>query len=127
MINLVDIFATVQELTSERVLPPKEAGADSYSFYDELIGKRNGNAIRPHMVVNSGSGVVALRKGPWKYIEGVPQREGAKNDKPQLYNLETDITETKDCIHEHPEIYDDLKSTLDNIRALGSERLNTKK
>jgi len=123
----VDIFATVQELTSGKVLSPKEAGPDSYSFYDELIGERDENSIRPHMVVNSGSGIVAIRKGPWKYIEGVPEKEGAQKYEPMLYNLEDDITESEELIKESPKIYEDLKVTLENIRDLGSERLNTKK
>ena len=135
MVNLVDIFATIQEFISGEVLPPEEAGADSYSFYDELIGKRDVGSIRPHMVVNSASGVVALRKGPWKYIEGVPPylltegtgRNQARQPEPQLYNLEDDISESENCIKEFPKIYEDLKVTLDNIRDLGSERLNTKK
>jgi hypothetical protein len=127
MINMVDVFATIQELTSGEVLPPQKAAADSYSFYDELVGERNESSVRPHMVVNSGSGIVAIRKGPWKYIEGVPQKKGSKKVEPQLYNLETDISETKNRIEEFPKIYDDLKLTLENIRDLGSERLNMKK
>ena len=127
MINMADIFATVQEMISGEVLSPKEAGADSYSFYDELIGERNESSIRPHMVVNSGSGIVAIRKGPWKYIEGIPQKKGAKKVEPQLYNLEDDISESENRILEFPKIVDDLRLALDNIRNLGSERLNTKK
>jgi len=127
MINLVDVFATLQEMISGEVLPPKEAGADSYSFYDELIGERNENSVRPHMVVNNANGVLAIRKGPWKYIEGVPQKKGVKQDEPQLYNLEDDISESENRIQEFPKTYDDLKLTLDNIRDLGYERLNTKK
>ena len=126
MINLVDIFATIQELTNGEVLPPEEAAADSYSFYDELIGKRNVSSVRSHMVVNSASGVVAIRKGPWKYIEGIPQNKGIKRDEPQLYNLENDITETVDLIQKHPKVYEELQATLDKIRELGSERLNSK-
>ena len=124
MINLVDIYATIQEVTSGKVLPPKEAGADSYSFYDELIGKRNENSVRPHMVVNNANGAVAIRKGPWKYMEGIPQKKGAKQDEPQLYNLDSDIVESKDCIRQNLEIQKDLQSTLDRIRVLGSERLD---
>jgi arylsulfatase A len=126
MINLVDIFATVQELVDGEVLPAQEAGADSFSFYDEITGKRNKNSVRPHMVVNSVNGVLAIRKGPWKYIEGIPQKKGVKTFEPQLYNLENDILESEDRILENPKIQEDLQSTLDKIRALGSERLETK-
>lgn len=134
MVNLVDIYSTIQELTSGKVLSPKEAAADSYSFYDELIGKRNEKALRPHMVENSVNGVVAIRKGPWKYIEGEAAQKlspGAKKYladqlKPQLYNLEEDMAETVNLIEKEPKIYEDLKQTLEQIRELGSERLNTK-
>ena len=131
MINLVDIYATLQEMVSGEVLPPTEAGADSYSFYDELMGNRNETAVRPHMVLNNVQGVVAIRKGPWKYIEGVPAQELNEGQQkfladqltPQLYNLEKDISETQDLISDYPEVYKDLQKTLDEIRKLGSERL----
>jgi arylsulfatase A-like enzyme len=134
MVNLVDIFSTVQELTSGEVLPPQKSAADSYSFYDELVGKRNESAVRPHMVVNSVNGVMAIRKGPWKFIEGVAAKklnEGqkkhlAKELEPQLYNLEKDISETKNLINEYPKIYKELQESLDNIRTKGSERLTNK-
>jgi arylsulfatase A-like enzyme len=124
MINLVDIFATIQELTSGQVLSPDEAGADSYSFYDELMGERNEKSVRPHMVVNNANGVLAIRKGPWKYIEGIPQKKGVETIEPELYNLENDLSETQDIIKENQKIQKDLQETLDKIRDLGSERLN---
>lgn len=126
MINLVDIYSTLQELTSGEILPPKVAGADSYSFYDELIGERNAKSVRPHMLVSNANGVLAIRQGPWKYIEGVPQKKGAKIDKPQLYNLENDILESEDRILEYPEIQQELQNSLDKFRELGSERLEPK-
>ena len=132
MVNLVDIFATVQELVSGEVLPPEEAGADSFSFFDELIGKRKISSIRPTMVVNNVDGVLAIRKGPWKYIEGVAAAPLTEEQKkahsselfPQLYNLETDISETKNLINDHKSIYEDLKHSLDQIKTVGSERSN---
>ena len=109
-----------------------EAGADSFSFYDELIGKRKDSAMRPHMVVNSVKGVVAIRKGSWKYIEGVataPLTEGQKkyfaNElEEQLYNLDADFQETDNRIMDDQKVAEDLKATLEKIRTLGSERLN---
>ena len=128
MINMVDIYATVQELVSGKVLDPKVAAADSYSFYDELIGKRNSNALRPHMVVNDAIGVRAIRKGPWKYIESVaeaPISEARKKSlHPELYNLSNDAAETKNVIKDYPEVYQDLQNTLNEIVELGSERMS---
>lgn len=134
MINLVDLFATIQEMVSGEILPPEEAGADSYSFYDELIGERDAGSVRPHMVVNSVNGTMAIRKGSWKYIEGIPAKpltDGARKFlamelEPQLYNLEEDISETENLIEDNPKIHKDLQATLDRIRELGSERKNTK-
>ncbi|MCK4677274.1 MAG: hypothetical protein KAT48_04010, partial [Bacteroidales bacterium] len=135
MINLVDIFATVQELVGGEVLPPEEAGADSFSFYDELIGERDISAVRPHMMVNNMEGVMAIRKGPWKYIEGVaagPLKEGVgkgvlRQLEPQLYNLDKDISETKNSIHDRPDIHEDLQYTLDRIRAVNSNKVSNGK
>ena len=134
MVNLVDIYSTIQEVVSGEVLPANEAAADSYSFYDELVGKRNKKAVRPHMVVSNAKGVKAIRKGPWKLIEGVPvaplnegqKKHFAKELEPQLYNLEKDISETKNLINEYPKIYKELQESLDNIRTNGSERLTNK-
>ena len=52
------------------------------------------------MVVNCGNGTAAIRKGPWKYIEGVPAKEGSKIEEPQLYNLEDDISESENRIRD---------------------------
>ncbi len=131
MVNVVDIFSTIQELVSGEVLPPKEAAHDSFSFYDELIGKRSNKAMRSTMVVNSVTGVMAVRKGPWKYIEGIaaaPLKEGARKYlsaqlTPQLYNLEKDISETENIINTEGSIHEDLQRTLNEIKSLQSERL----
>jgi arylsulfatase A-like enzyme len=131
MINLVDLYATFQEMVSGEVLSPEEAAADSYSFYDELRGERKEEALRPHMIVNETVGMHAIRKGPWKYIEGVaaaPLSDKRREDlrdllKPQLYNLEEDLSETTNLIGLYPEVQKELQETLDKIRSEGSERL----
>ena len=131
MINLVDLFATFQELVSGVVLPPEEAAADSYSFYDELRGQRKVESLRPHMIVNETVGIHAIRKGPWKFIEGIPAAplsDKRKQDlidllKPQLYNLAEDLAESKNLIDRYPEIQKELQETLNQIRDQGSERL----
>jgi len=132
MVNLVDIFATVQELVSGVVLPPKEAGADSFSFFDELIGSRKDGSIRPTMVVTNVDGVMAIRKGSWKYIEGIAaapltdEQKKAHSDElsPQLYNLDTDISETKNLVRESQSVIEDMKRSLEKIKTVGSERLS---
>jgi arylsulfatase A len=131
MVNVVDIFSTFQELVGGEVLPPLEAAPDSFSFYDELVGDRDINAVRHTMIVNSVNGVMAIRKGSWKFIEGIPAaplKEGAKRHlaaqlTPQLYNLDKDISETENRIDKDVKIHKDLQNSLNKIRASQSERI----
>jgi len=131
MVNVVDLFSTIQELVGGEVLPPLEAAPDSFSFYDELIGDRNDKAMRTTMIVNSVNGVLAIRKDSWKYIEGIPAaplKAGARKHLaaqlfPQLYNLELDISETENQIKNKASVHEDLQNTLNQIKELGSERL----
>mgnify|MGYP003328928080 CR=1 FL=1 len=76
------------------------------------------------MIVHSADGVFAIRKGPWKWIEGVPVDEikpGARKAqadqfKPQLYNTHDDPAETKNVSAEHPEIVKELSALLNRYR-----------
>ncbi|MBM4094143.1 MAG: hypothetical protein FJ276_32765, partial [Planctomycetes bacterium] len=85
---------------------------------------------RDDMIVHGADGTFALRKGPWKWIEGVPVDEvsaGARKlrrdqHRPQLYNLELDPAETKDVSAQHPEVVAELKSLLERYRDGGYSR-----
>ena len=74
-----------------------------------------------------GVGVFAIRKGPWKWIEGEPVDEikpGARKAHAdeyhaQLYNTAEDPAETKDLSAEHPEIVKELKALLEASKAGG--------
>jgi len=134
MINLVDIYATVQEIVGGEVLHAKTAAADSFSFCSQLLGRSSGKSGRETMVLNDVRGVVALRMKEWKYIEGKAQRPAdrvrqEKNPKlarPQLYNLNRDPVEAEDVVDEFPEIAKKMQEALDRIRSEGSERLVSK-
>jgi arylsulfatase A-like enzyme len=129
MINIVDIFSTLQEIVGGKVLGPRTAAADSFSFCSELLGKAPEES-RETMVLNDVTGVVAIRMDDWKYIEGKAERpvdkarqeKFPKQAKPQLYNLKQDPAEAKDIIDEFPEIAEKMQKVLDRIRSQGSER-----
>ena len=131
---MVDVFATLQEVVGGKVLDAKAAGADSFSFCSELLGKASDKSIRKTMVLNDVRGVVAIRMGDWKYIEGkatrpvdkARQKKFPKQVKQQLYNLKQDPEETKDVIDEFPEVAEKMQGALDRIRSLGSERMAVK-
>ena len=128
-VSVVDILATTAEIVGAP-LPAKETGAeDSRSFLPVLLGSADGKG-REDMVVHSADGVFALRKGRWKWIEGVPVdeiAEGARKarktqHRAQLYDTFADPAETKDVSAEHPEIVNELKDLLRRYRDGGFSR-----
>jgi arylsulfatase A-like enzyme len=128
-VSLVDILATVAAVVGEP-LPPVNVGAeDSRSFLPVILGDPSAKG-RDDMIVHGADGTFALRKGPWKWIEGVPVDEisaAARNSRqdqhrPQLYNLELDPAETKDVSVQHPEVVAELKSLLERYRDGGYSR-----
>ncbi len=123
MINLVDIYATVQEMVSGKVLDPKTAAADSFSFYSTLRGDHAGKNDRKTMVMNDVEGIRAIRMGDWKYINGDDLRPPIKKRKPELYNLKQDPSEESNLINEYPEIAEKMQAALNRIRQEGSERM----
>jgi arylsulfatase A len=79
------------------------------------------------MIVHSADGVFAIRKGPWKWIEGRPAKPKppqARRDEfhPQLYHLGNDIGETDDTQDENATVVAELKSLLDRCREQGYSR-----
>jgi arylsulfatase A len=129
MVSVVDILATTAEIVGSP-LPPQESGAeDSRSFLPVLLGEAGAKG-REDVIVHSADGVFALRKGRWKWIEGVPVdeiKEGARKAhkaqfRSQLYDTAADPTETKDVAAEHPEVVAELKDLLRRYRDGGYSR-----
>jgi len=123
MINLVDIFATVCEITDGKVPKSKDVAPDSYSFLPLLLNKTN-LYPRTSMVTADASGMHALRDGNWKYIDDTPPKglpdnriKRLKDFKPQLYNLADDPGETTDLYKDNPAIVKKLKEKLNVIRS----------
>lgn len=98
---------------------------DSFDMLDVLLGKSNIN--RSH-VVEQSSGALSIIQNNWKYIE--PNNRAAyskqtgielgNNPEPQLYNLETDLGETKNIASENPEKLKELQDLLQQIQTSGS-------
>ena len=129
MVSVVDILATTAEIVGTP-LPAKQAGAeDSRSFLPVLTGPADVPG-REDLIVHSADGVFALRKGRWKWIEGVPVEEikdGVRKSRkeqfrPQLYDTAADPAETKDVSAEHPEVVAELKDLLRRYRDGGFSR-----
>jgi arylsulfatase A-like enzyme len=119
-----DFFATCAEITGYQI--QDNEAEDSYSMLS-LIKGENDDDIREYIVHHSIRGSFAIRQGDWKLIfcpgsggwsYPRPQDIKAENlDLPpmQLYNLKEDIGETRNLIHEDPEIVMEMKEALAKI------------
>jgi len=116
-----DLMATCAALLKTKL--PENAGEDSVSFLPALLGETN-SANRPSIVNHSSKGRFAIREDAWK-LEFCPGSGGwasptdeaaIKQNLPQvqLYDLGTDIAETRNLSSEHPEIVARLKARLES-------------
>jgi arylsulfatase A-like enzyme len=129
MISLADILATTAAVVGEELPAPSKAAEDSHNFLPAILGD-SAKPIRDDMIIHSADGVFAIRKGPWKWIEGVPVDEIAPGARkahadefhPQLYNLHDDPAETADVSAQHPEIVAELSALLNRYRDGGYSR-----
>jgi arylsulfatase A-like enzyme len=118
-ISFTDLLATCAELTRHEL--PAGAGPDSYSFLPVLKG---GTIARPPIVMESGSGLMSIRSGPWKLIEGLGSggfskpsklKPGPGDPEGQLYHLGDDRAETTNRFSEKPEVVARLRAEMREI------------
>ena len=128
LINLIDIYATVSEITGEDLPENKDVAPDSFSFLPYLLGKES-KMPRTSMVTADAKGMHAVRLGNWKYIDNTPpvgfpdsRMNQYRNEKPQLYNLAEDPGEKENLIEKYPEKAKELLEELKRIRDTESTR-----
>ncbi len=118
----VDMLASFAALVGQQL--PETAGPDSFNVLPALLGERLATPCRDHLVEHAGG--VALRQGPWKFIPGTgggarkANRGGA--GAPQLYNLASDIGETKNLASEQPERVNAMSKLLQHLQDNGRSR-----
>jgi arylsulfatase A len=112
LVVLTDFLATFAELVGAKL--PAGAGPDSFSVLPALRGAEMDAVSRPAVVLHSGAGHFAIRRGPWKLIcDG--------QVKPlHLFNLELDPLEKSDALASEPERAARLLAELRAIRAAKS-------
>ena len=124
MICFTDILATFAEMLDVEL--DADAGPDSFSFLQVLLGERpESEPVREFLVMQSGSGLMTIRHGPWKLITGLgsggfskPHRVKPKPGEPpmQLYHLGRDLGETTNLYADHPDVVAKLKAALGEIK-----------
>ncbi len=120
MVSQVDFAASLSALAGASTELPEGAIPDSQDLSAALSGQ---SATGREQLVQQAQ-VLALRKGPWKYIEASSKpkmnlntnTELGNSSEPQLYNLELDPGETDNLAGEYPERLTALKKLLEQTR-----------
>jgi arylsulfatase A len=117
VITLVDLFATVSEITGEKA---PDMAEDSVSFLPALAGEPI-QSIRKGVIHHSLSGRFAYRQGKWKLViargsggVSAPMERDVDADAPpaQLYDMEQDPGEQNNLYLSHPEVTQRLLANL---------------
>jgi arylsulfatase A len=122
----LDLMATCADIAGIEL--PDNVGEDSVSFLPSLKGKEQ-TPSRAAVVHHSINGSFAIRQGKWK-LELCADSGGWSDPKPnspearglpdtQLYDLSTDLAESKNVQAEHPEEVARLTKLLEEIVANG--------
>jgi arylsulfatase A-like enzyme len=125
--SFTDVLATMADVVGKAL--PAGAGPDSFSVLPALKG---GTFSRAPIVMQSGSsGLMTIRSGRWKLIEGLgsggftkPARiEPGPNDPAgQLYDLSADLAETTNRFAPEPDIVARLRAEMRRIVDGGRSR-----
>ncbi|MEM7231085.1 MAG: arylsulfatase [Planctomycetota bacterium] len=120
-ICLTDIYATCASIVGAKI--GESEAEDSASLHRMITGEK---AKRGAPVVNhSAGGMFAIREGRWKLIAGNgsggrEKPSGKPFGKPfQLYDLDSDLGETKNVAAQNPDVVERLTKQLEEIRKSG--------
>ena len=114
LIGTVDMAATCAAVA--RCELPGNAAPDSFNALPALRG--NEKPVRGHLVLQqNGHNRLALRQAQWKYID--PPKP---NQAPELYDLSTDLAESKNIATQNPKVVARLATLLNHARSIPSTR-----
>lgn len=101
-ICLNDLMATCAEIVNTKL--PDNAGEDSVSILPDLLDTVKG-PVREAIIHQDYKGNLAIRQGPWKLIF-------FKDGKRELYNLQNDLSETKDIAEANSDVVKRLTALM---------------
>ena len=129
LMTTVDFFPTFLELLSDDAAPPD---LDGESFLDVLEGApaRTDRSLYwhyPHYHVESKMAPAsAVRRGRYKLIEWFEGSIGGAGKAFELFDLKSDIAETRDLMTSHPKVAQELKAELQAWRKRVGAQLPTR-
>ena len=112
-----DLLASFGALLNRNM--PLGAAPDSFSVLPALLNAEGEAPLHP-IVLQSRTGMLGLRLGPWKYIDGAGNGDTAGEGPPQLYHLERDPRESNNLASAQPGVAGELRELLESIRRTGS-------
>ena len=126
LVSQTDLLRSLAALTGTKLA--SDAAPDSENVLPALLGESK----KGRELLVEQAGVLGLRDGPWKYITpGKGQKKNPSNGietgndtVPQLYDLKSDLGETRNIAAAQPERVKQMEATLQKIklaprRALG--------
>jgi arylsulfatase A-like enzyme len=130
-INLVDMYATIAAVVGKAVPTDRPVAEDSFNVLPAMLGASLSRPIRSSMILHSPNGNFAIRRGPWKYIEGKPRptlKKIPRRDElvAQLYNLRDDPGEQNNLLSRHPDVAENMANLLDRQRDRGRTVASTR-
>ena len=115
LVQQTDVIMTIAEALGTKL--PENAAEDSMSLMPLLKGGTV--PIREYGISHASSGLPSLRKGNWKIIFGQGgggfSPTGSKTPGGQLYDLSTDLGETKNLWTEKPKLVAQLTATMEQL------------
>lgn len=112
-ICLNDLMATCADIIGAEL--PGHAAEDSVSILPDLLGTAQG-PVREATVHQSLHGDLAIRQGPWKLIF-------PKNGQRELYNLQSDLSETENVAEANAGVVERLAALMRKYIAEGRSTL----
>ncbi len=119
LVHQADLLATFAEILGQKL--PDNAGEDSFSLLPLLKGEEK--PVRETSVSCSSRGIPSLRIGHWKYIpapgSGGWSKGGDQSQLLQLYDLASDIGESKNLAADEPKRITQMKELLETLITRG--------
>ena len=111
-VQQADLLATLADLWEVKL--PDTAGEDSFSLLPLLQG--SDQPVRPHGVNTACAGTPSFRQGAWKIVL---QNDAMARTDVELYNLDSDLGESKNIAADHPQRVAAMRQLLERVIADG--------